>query len=312
MGRGAIVVGSGWAAHAARAFAADERVELLAIVGRGSARTRSLARSLNVPAISGLTAALRVYSPEVAVVAAASREHPSMVRALLHHGSHVMCSHPVAGSLDELTRLGEFARERGLVLTSDYTLRETKLFGAAKKVLSASGVVLRAVVTCPARAFAMGIDLALAFAGPARRVDAFRAYPSAFAARARAKPSVFAPTLVLEHKGGCVTTIVPTPHAEPRRAFQVTLSTERARIELGLPSGGLAVTRTGRKAVATREVIPPEPSRSLDETFALPMKGRVGRFLDAICNGRPRVGLQEETAVRDVWEQVVRVRTADA
>ncbi len=309
---GAIVIGSGWSAHAARALAADERVELLGIVGRGSARTRTLARSLGVPAIAGLTTALRVYSPDIAVVAAGQRQHPTMVRALLHHGSHVLCANPLASSSSQVECLGEFAKERGLVLATDYTLRETELYRRARRLVLESGLLLRAVVTCPARGFPIGIDLALAFAGPSRRVSAYRTYPHRLAARLRATPAAFAPTLVVEHTGGCVTTVVPSPHAEPRRAFQLTLSTERARIDVGLPSGGLVVTRTGRKAIATREVIPAGPTSTPEETFGQPMRLRVMRFVDAIIRGRRDESLAGELAVRSLWEQIVQDRTADA
>lgn len=312
MRAGALVIGSGWGAHAARALAADARVELLAIVGRGSARTRALARSLGVPAVAGLTAALRVYSPALAVVAADPRQHPTMVRALLHSGSHVLCAHPVAKTSEQLRRLAGFAEERGLVLATDYTLRETDLFLRAAQLRLESGLLLRSVVTCPARGFPIGIDLALAFAGPAARVVAHRRYPSRLASRIRTNPSAFAPTLVLEHSGGCVTTIVPVPHAEPRRAFHLTLSTERARIDVGLPAGGLVVTRTGRKASATREVVPPEPTATPEETFGQPMRTRVARFVDAVLKGRPDHSLDAEFAVRGLWEQVVQSRRADA
>jgi len=298
----AIVVGSGWARHAARALASDPRAELVAVVGRGSERTRALAASLGVPAAGSLEQAIADARPDVAAVAVHERENAEIVRRLLDAGAHVLVSHPVAPDVSAVQGLRSHAEARGLLVGTDYTMRLQPAFAAARVALRRSGALLRCAVQSPGRALVVGLDLAIGFAGPVERVLASRRYPPAVAARAERARSTFAPSVLLEHESGALTALVPVPHAAPARAQRVTLSAERARLDLELPDGGLVELRMrGAGRVETRVLVPPEPERSADAMYGSAMERCVSRFLDAVTGGAPLFApLDEEARLRAV------------
>lgn len=299
----ALVVGSGWGAHAARAFATDPRVRLAGLVGQGSDRTLLLGAELAVPVFADLRDAIRGVRPEIAAVAAAEAANAAMVRELLTSGCHVLCAHPVATDAERVSALAEIARRRGRIAVADYTLRLTPAYGAACAALDRCGTLLRTSIQAPGRALVMAIEVAMGFAGPVARVLAAGDYPPEVADRRRRQPPSFPPSLLLAHDSGCVTSITPVPHAAPATAHRITLSAEGGRIELALPAGEVRVVQSlGRglhRETVERPAAPPSPAM---ETFGAPMQALARRFVDAVLGGAPpHAPLEHEAEVRRVW-----------
>ncbi len=298
-----LVVGSGWGEHAAGVFAADERTRLVGLVGRGSERTRALAERLAVPAFTDIGEAIRAAAPEVAAVAVNERDNPAIVRALLEAGCHVLCSHPVAASAEEVRALEALGQAHARLVATDYTLRLRPGFLQTRAALATSGALLRASIESPGRALVMAADLAVGIGGPIVAVFASPPYPAALHERLQRTPKAFPPTLLFEHRAGCVTVAVPVPHAGTQSAHRITLSAERARIDLGLPSGPARVTRRlSQGRVEEQVLLSPEPAVSATEAFAGPMRELARRFLDSVVGGVPvHAPLAEEAHVREVW-----------
>lgn len=299
----ALVFGSGWGEHSVRAFDSDPRVRLAGIVGRGSARTRELAKSLAVPAFDDVEKAIAATAPEVASVAVNEREGPAIAEALLKRGCHVLAAHPVAADAATVRSLAALAETCGRVIATDYTLRLQPGFTAARQVLDRSGALLRAVIEAPGRALIMAADLAIGLAGPVASVLASPLYPAALDERIHRSPKSFPPTLLFEHRCGCVTVVVPVPHAAPASAHRITLSAERARIDLALPAGEVrALSYLGGGQISEYRILKAEPSRSASEVFAGPMRELARRFVDSVTSGAPvHAGLMEEAHLRDLW-----------
>ena len=299
----ALIVGSGWGRYAGEAFGDDPRVELCGIVGRGSPRTSQLAAQLRVPVFDSLNVALSAIRPEIAAVAVAEGENEAIAERLILAGAHVLCSHPVAPDAPAVQRMGALAEKHGRLIATDYTLRLSPAFVAARNALSLAGPVLRSSVRCPGRALVMGIDLALAFGGPAAQVYAAGRYPASLAERRRKMPAAFPPLCILEHHGGAVTTIMPAPHALPAFAHRIEISALSARIDVALPAGGASEFRNlGGGRVVERELWSPAAARSSQEIFGSGMRSLVHRFVDSVVEGIPvHAPLVEEYQVRATW-----------
>jgi len=299
----ALVVGSGWGQHAAEALAAHPATRLVAIVGRGSERTASLGNRLCVPVFSDLQAAIEASASEIAAVAAGERSNAELVRSLLEAGCHVLCSHPVAREARTVGDLAALAQRKSRLAATDYTMRLTEAFTATEDALGELGPALRVSVQCPGAALAIGIDIAIGLAGKVRRVYASASYPPGLSERVFATPRAFPPSVLIEHASGCVSSIVPVPHADPRAAHRVTVSTERGRIDLALPSDGATLVRYyGHGRVERSELAEPLPAASPEETFAEPMRALVRRFVDCVTNGLAvHSPLMEEAHRRAAW-----------
>ena len=304
----ALCIGSGWGSHAARVFASDARTELRGLVGRGSPRTRALGRELGVPVFEDLPAAIATTAPQISSVAADEEANPKMVLALLAAGSHVLCSHPVASTAEATSALDVAASSRGLNVATDYTLRLLPGFEAAAAATKADGPLLRLALESPGSTSVMAIDIAAALAGPVEHVGAWARYPSEFADRMLARPRAFAPTFVLEHASGCVTTITPVPHADPAAAYRAVLSLECARVEMCLPSGGTSrLTYRGRGVVERSQLIAAELVSTPALTYGRAMSALVARFISTVLGGAPlHADLREEAHVRAVWGGLTR------
>ena len=120
-------------------------------------------------------------------------------------------------------------------------------------------------------------------------------------------PGAFPPTFVLEHVGGCVSTIVPVPHAEPGALHRITVSTERARLDLGLPTGALCRTTYRGSGVVTRSVLVDSVQvTDPPSLFGGLMADTVEKFIDAVADQRqPSCTFADEARVRDVWAALV-------
>lgn len=301
-----LIVGSGWARHAASAFADRTELEIVGVVGRGSARSTSLGAQLRVPSFINLEAALDTLVPQVAVVAVDDVSNGVLSERLIGMGCDVLCAHPVAPTAEAVRRLDALAHERGRIVSTDYSLRACEELGAGRNMLATSGALMRLAVTYPGRLLPMALDLAIALAGPIGTVTAFGGYPEVLALRRKRTPAAFPPTVVLEHADGCVTTLVPCPHARPAAAFTITASCTEARLELRLPSGGAELIRLRRGGSPERvALVPARYSVPAAEAFVTAMRAIADAFVDAvIVRGKPPCPLGDEVAVRAAWHAI--------
>lgn len=304
----AIVVGSGWGAHAAHVFGAEPRVELVALVGRGSPRTRDLAQRLDVVEYGELERCVVECSPQIAAVAVGESLHSEMVQLLLNADCHVLCAHPVASDAQTVADLAALATNRQLQAATDYSLRFTPGFAAARAMLDELGPPLRIAGQGPGRALVMAVDLCRALAGPIEAVYGAERYPSNLATRRASAPKAFPPTLVLEHSAGCVSTVVPMPHSDPRSAHRITISTERGRLDVALPCGVTEITAYHGKGNVRRErLVEAHGSDDPLESFAEPMRRLVSNFVESVVSGTATpVTLLEEAHLRAVWNALGR------
>lgn len=310
----ALSIGSGWGRHAARVFATDPRTELCGLVGRGSARTEALAAELAVPVFQDLSEALAAVRPQIASVAAHYSSNVALVDQLLSADCHVLCSHPVAPTAKEVQQLAERSKAKGLIVSTDYTLRLQPGFTALVNARADGGALLRLSLESPGSTSVMAVDLALALAGPVELVRAARRYPPEVGARVRERSRAFAPTFLLEHQSGCVTVITPVPHADPAAAYRVVMSLERCRLEAGLPAGRVdSLAYRGSGLVARSSLLAAAPSMTPESLYGTAMQNLVGLFVSA-CLGQAAVhaGFDEEARTCEVWTALRRSAHHDA
>jgi hypothetical protein len=290
----ALVVGSGWARHAAAVFAAHPAVRLVGVVGRGSSRTLELA-------YTSLETAIDEARPDLAAVAASEIVHPELARRLLIAGCHLLCSHPVAREARVVRELAALAAQRKRLLETDYSMRETPGFRVAWQILEALGPPLRISARSPGRALVIALDLACALAGPARAVFGSICYPPAFEERRRRAAGAFAPTALLEHTAGCVTTITPVPHAESQAAHRLEISTAATRLDLDLPAGDVVKLVRRKGSVERSLLLAAAPLSDAEEAFGAPMRALVTGFVHRVIAGKTGGILDSEAHVREVW-----------
>lgn len=308
----ALVVGSGWAGHAARTFAARPDVSVRGVVGRGSERSFALARALGVPVFVSLTEAIRETQPSLAVVAVGDETNPLLASELLRGGAHVLCAHPVAPTAADVADLARVAFESGRIVSADYSMRTTEPFAAARVATRELGDLLRVEITYPGRFLPMAIDLALAFAGHVDAVSAFGRYPESLAQRRARAPAAFPPTVVLEHRLGAVTTLTPSPHAVPSAALRVTASHTSGRIDVELPAGGARRVRNlAGGAFEETILVPPNATTDAKLAFAEAMHAMADAFVDSVlANAHPPSPLEDEAEVRRIWSCIGRALRA--
>lgn len=308
----ALVVGSGWAGHGARAFAARRDVCVRGVVARGSERSFALARVFDVPVFVSLTEAIQETQPSLAVVAVGDETNPALAGELLRAGAHVLCAHPVAPTAAEVTDLARIASESGRLVSADYSMRTTEAFAAARAATRDVGELLRVEITYPGRFLPMAIDLALAFGGQVDAVSAFGRYPDSLSERRAKAPAAFPPTLVLEHRRGAVTTLTPSPHAVPTAALRVTTSHTAGRIDVELPAGGARRVRNlAGGAFEETILLPPDVTSDAKAAFAEAMHAMANAFVDAVVvSAPPPSPLEDEAEVRRVWSCIGRALRA--
>ena len=296
----AIVVGSGWGEKAARALAAHGSVELTALVARGSPRSQALAASLQVPLFPTVADALHEGRADLAAVAVDERVNPLLAEELLEAGAHVLCSHPVASEASTVLRLAGLARRRQRLISADYSFRATPGYARLLEALRGVGALLRLSVLFPGRGLPMALDLAIGLGGPVARLSAFGQYPAAVGQRRQRTPGAFPPALVLEHRGGCVSTLVSVPHARPHDAYSLTASAEGARLEAAFPAGEVRRIECRRGHEVDGQLLhAPGPPPSAEECFGGAMAGLVGAFVEAaLTGGAPPSPLEEEARIR--------------
>jgi hypothetical protein len=303
----AIVIGSGWGAHSANALASDPRVDLRAVVGRGSARTVALAASLGIPLVRELDAGLAAHAPDLVVLAVGEHAHESLAIRALGAGANILCAHPVASEATAIRRIDEAARRASKIVRTDYTFRLRPEF-AALVGGDGRGELLRVAIDAPGRWLPIALDTAYAIAGEITRVTASRIYPEPLAERSAQTPQAFPPTVTLEHARGVVTTIVPMPHAWLGAPVRVQASWERTRVEAQLPRGGaqsLSCVRGGK--VETAQLVAAEGDLRDPSEHSRAMAAVALAFVDAISGGPDLLAtMADEAHLRVVWSCIWR------
>lgn len=303
----AIVIGSGWGAHSARELASDPRVELRAIVGRGSERTARLAEELCVPTSDDLERAIAEHRPSLAVLAIGEKAHYEAAASLLRGGAHLLCAHPVAPTAEQVLGIDAVARHEGRAVRTDYSFRLRPELRALMPS-SERGALMRLSVEAPGRWLPIALDAAVAVAGPVTRVLTSSAYPPSLSARAERLPQAFPPAMLLEHACGVVTSIVTFPHAWPGAPVRASASFERGRVDARLPMCGarwLACARGG--VVEERELVAPSSAPDDVSVHARAMRAVARAFVDSLlASSSPLASMDEEAHLRRVWSAIWR------
>lgn len=295
----AVVVGSGWARHAARALRARGDVSLCSVVGRGSSRTARLAEELGVRASSSIEDAVGSADRGIAVVAVDEARTPALARELITRGWHVLCAHPVARTSSEVDELEALARAHGVRVGTDYTFSTVEALQRARLLAVDRGPVIRIAVDYPGRLLPMALHLADTLAGPIVSVLASRAHPAALQVAVARSPAAFPAALLVEHSGGCVTSLVSMPHAEPAVAFRCRVSLPSMRLDLDLPLGRLVSTSLRRSGVRVETLV---EGRLDADPFGSLMRGLVDAFVGACRSGAELpCPLDDDARVRRVW-----------
>lgn len=303
----AVVVGSGWGSHAARVLARDPRVELRAIVGRGSPRSRALAGALGVELVPTLDEALTRHRPTLVVLAVGERLHEGLAIEALTHGANVLCAHPVAPDAAAVMRIAEVAESHGRLARTDYTFRvRPELHALAAR--EGRGELLRVSIDAPGRWLPIVLDTAVAIAGPVAGVLVSASVPPALEARRRATPAAFPPALLLEHRAGAVTSFAAFPHARPGAPVEVRTSWERAQVRAALPSSGATLLALRRGGVLEERVLVPSTSdASAPARIEEAMQDVAGAFVGAVLGEADGLAtLGEEAHLREVWSAIWR------
>jgi predicted dehydrogenase len=297
--RRAIVVGSGWGAHAARALVAHPHVQLRGIVGRGSPRTIALAAELGARHFSELREAIAACNPELAVVAAGESLNAALTRILIEAGADVLCAHPVAPDAPSVRQLDRKARELRRVVCVDYSFRARPELEALRST-DRLGAMMRIAIVAPGRWLPITLDVATVLGGRVVRVLASRNYPSGISERAARSPGLFSPAILLEHASGTVSTLTSSPHADPYAPVDVVLGLEHGRATASLPAGGAELLQCRRGGVVHRErLVAPSTFASPLKAHGSCMQALVHRFVERpdamLCT------LEEEGHLREVW-----------
>lgn len=300
-----VLVGSGWAHHAASVVQADPLVRLTALVARGSERSQGLAARLGVPLVRSVDELPPNAFPRIAVVAVDEQVTPAIARALLQRGCDVLCAHPVARSATEVQELSGLAAHHGRLIATDYTLGIVPGALLARDAMGdEDGPLLRLTIEHPGRLLPMALHLALFFAGPVRGVHASRQVPSGLQSHAKSSPGAFPPSLLLEHESGVISSLVSVTHARLEEAFRCTLSGARSRLDLELPRGAVWRVQVSHGGQSSYGLLADGDSTQADPFGAL-MQTMVTSFLHAARTGVPApCPLSEEVHVRAVWNAI--------
>lgn len=105
-------------------FRLSNRFEVVALVGRDSAKTKQIAAEHEIPhAFTDIAEALAAVDVDAVSVAAPPAVHAQHVLAALAAGKHVMCEKPMARNVAEAEAMVSAARAAGVVALIDHELR---------------------------------------------------------------------------------------------------------------------------------------------------------------------------------------------
>ncbi|MCC6625278.1 MAG: Gfo/Idh/MocA family oxidoreductase [Deltaproteobacteria bacterium] len=300
-GPGVLVVGSGWAGHAARALAG--RKQLAGLLSRGSPRSLELARELGAPHFDDVGRALATLGARRAIVAAGETRHGELLGALVAHGLDVLCAHPVAPSADEVAASSALGRAHGVKLLTDYTMRRTPEIEALVAAIGDDGPLLRLHVQSPGRWLPIALDLALLIGGPVREMESAWGWPHALTEQVRSSRAAFPPSLLLAHEAGVVTTWTPVTHMRTESPVRLVASMARAAWTLDLPDGGATRVAIGRAGCEERACVAPTTARG-----SAPILMAWARVALAFASGdyRGLATFDEEVERRRLWARIWR------
>lgn len=303
-GPGVLVVGSGWAGHAARVLAGGK--QLAGLVSRGSPRSLELARELAAPHFDDVARAVAATSARRAIVAAGETRHVALLGPLIAHGLDVMCAHPVAPSAEEVAALSALGQAHGVRLLTDYTMRRTPEIEALVAALPDDGPLLRLHVQSPGRWLPIALDLALLIGGPVRQVESAWGWPRGLTEQVRSSRAAFPPSLLLVHEAGVVTTWTPVTHMPTERPVRLVASMARAAWTIDLPDGG--ATRVAIDRAGAQESVRAAPTTARGSAPILMAWGRVA--LAFATGDYPGLAtLDEEFERRRLWSRIWRGAT---
>ncbi len=302
-----LVVGSGWAGHAARALASGKR--LAGLVSRGSPRSLELARELAAPHFDDVANAVASTSARRAIVAAGETRHVEVMRPLVARGLDVLCAHPVAPSAEEVAELSALGQAHGVRLLTDYTMRRTPEIEALVAALPDDGPLLRLHVQSPGRWLPIALDLALLVGGSVRELESARTWPQAIAEQVRSSRAAFPPSLLLAHEAGVVTTWTPVTHMPIERPVRLVASMARAAWTLDLPDGG--ATRVAIDRAGGQESVRATPTTARGSAPILNAWVRVALAF-AAGDYRGLATLDEEVERRRLWARIWRAPSVGA
>jgi predicted dehydrogenase len=137
---GAAIVGTGWVSHEyVKAFAADPRTELRALVSADAARARARAAEWGLQGIDCHGSLEPVLAdPGVHIVVLCSRHatHAAQGAAAAQAGKHIVVEKPVALDLPSLRELDRAVRSSGVRSVVSFVLRWNPLFETIKSMLA--------------------------------------------------------------------------------------------------------------------------------------------------------------------------------
>lgn len=132
----AVLAGAGfWGSRAhLPALLAHSGVDVVGIVDPDLSRARALADRAGVERASGtLAELLAVESLDLVVIAAPTKEHPSLVTEALQAGAAVLCEKPLANTIDVAESLAEFSAGVSVPSTVGYSFRYSPPLQALKR-----------------------------------------------------------------------------------------------------------------------------------------------------------------------------------
>jgi predicted dehydrogenase len=124
----------------ARILSQIDEVELVAIADSRLQTVESLARELDVSPYTDIGETLGEETVEALFIATPTPTHPTLVRAALEAGLHVLCEKPLSLDLTEGAELGELADRLNLVLQIGFWRRFSSPWEAARKALQAGAI----------------------------------------------------------------------------------------------------------------------------------------------------------------------------
>ena len=119
---------------------AHPQVEVTAVCDPTGYILDVLNKYTGLPVYSDYAVMLRDAPIDAVVIATPSRFHAPMVEQALQKGLHVFCEKPFCLDPADSIRLGEFARERGLVNQVGYHYRFVGAFQEMKRLLDAGAI----------------------------------------------------------------------------------------------------------------------------------------------------------------------------
>lgn len=135
IGIGLVGVG-GWGMHNAVAVMRSGRYSIRAVTSVPNSQAQAFARRYKVDWHASLEELLARTDIEAVALTIPNPLHPYMVRASADAGKHIFVEKPLASDAEECQVLGEYCRQRNVILTVGHQVRRQPAFRQIKKILS--------------------------------------------------------------------------------------------------------------------------------------------------------------------------------